>query len=142
MKESLTAPATPSNSYSLLLSIYSEVLEEMEMLSAFTSVLHVPNLSSPEHVLAVLEQSDIFSKGEIQAIGKKMSGKRCVSWTSSMSYLTHSLSLSLSLFHSVFIGIKKLLGLIDMARQTEPSQRAIKFLSKMEEEGGLDMVAR
>lgn len=110
------------------------------MLSAFTSVLHVPNLSSPEHVLAVLEQSDIFSKGEIQAIGKKMSGKRCVLWTSSISYLTHSLSLSL--FHSVFIGIKKLLGLIDMARQTEPSQRAIKFLSKMEEEGGLDMVAR
>ncbi|KAH8408941.1 hypothetical protein KR009_004094 [Drosophila setifemur] len=95
-----------------------EVLEEMEMLTAFTSVLHVPNLSHPEHVLAVLEHSDIFSKGEIQAIGKKMAGKR------------------------VFIGIKKLLGLIDMARQTEQSQRAIKFLSKMEEEGGLDMVAR
>ncbi|KAH8374142.1 hypothetical protein KR200_000068, partial [Drosophila serrata] len=95
-----------------------EVLEEMEMLTAFTSVLHVPNLSHPEHVLAVLEHTDIFSKGEVQAIGKKMAGKR------------------------VFIGIKKLLGLIDMARQTEPSQRAIKFLSKMEEEGGLDMVAR
>ncbi|EDV47221.1 vesicle-fusing ATPase 1 [Drosophila erecta] len=95
-----------------------EVLEEMEMLTAFTSVLHVPNLSQPEHVLAVLEHTDIFSKGEIQAIGKKMAGKR------------------------VFIGIKKLLGLIDMARQTEQSQRAIKFLSKMEEEGGLDMVAR
>ncbi|KMZ09568.1 vesicle-fusing ATPase 1 [Drosophila simulans] len=95
-----------------------EVLEEMEMLTAFTSVLHVPNLSKPDHVLAVLENTDIFSKGEIQAIGKKMAGKR------------------------VFIGIKKLLGLIDMARQTEQSQRAIKFLSKMEEEGGLDMVAR
>ncbi|EDX01552.1 vesicle-fusing ATPase 1 [Drosophila teissieri] len=95
-----------------------EVLEEMEMLTAFTSVLHVPNLSQPDHVLAVLEHTDIFSKGEIQAIGKKMAGKR------------------------VFIGIKKLLGLIDMARQTEQSQRAIKFLSKMEEEGGLDMVAR
>lgn len=48
----------------------------------------------------------------------------------------------LSISTSVFIGIKKLLGLIDMARQTEQSQRAIKFLSKMEEEGGLDMVAR
>lgn len=112
----------------------------MEMLSAFTSVLHVPNLSSPEHVLAVLEQSDIFSKGEIQAIGKKMSGKRCVNL--SLLIFSAYLSSSLSPFHSVFIGIKKLLGLIDMARQTEPSQRAIKFLSKMEEEGGLDMVAR
>ncbi|XP_030567970.1 vesicle-fusing ATPase 1 [Drosophila novamexicana] len=95
-----------------------EVLEEMEMLSAFTSVLHVPNLSSPEHVIAVLEDTDIFTKSELQTVAKKMAGKR------------------------VFIGIKKLLGLIDMARQTEPSQRTIKFLSKMEEEGGLDMVAR
>lgn len=38
----------------------------------------------------------------------------------------------------VFIGIKKLLGLIDMARQTEQEYRVIKFLSKLEEEGGLD----
>lgn len=46
------------------------------MLSAFTSVIHVPNLSQPDHVLSVLEHSDIFSKGELQAIGKKMAGKR------------------------------------------------------------------
>ncbi|XP_053948823.1 vesicle-fusing ATPase 1 [Anastrepha ludens] len=91
------------------------VLEEMEMLTAFTSILHVPNLSSAEHVVAVLEHAEIFSKGELQAIGKKMSGKR------------------------VFIGIKTLLGLIDMARQTEPQHRAIKFLSKMEEENFLGM---
>lgn len=38
----------------------------------------------------------------------------------------------------MFIGIKKLLGLIDMARQTEQQYRVIKFLSKLEEEGGLD----
>lgn len=38
----------------------------------------------------------------------------------------------------VFVGIKKLLGLIDMARQTEQQYRVIKFLSKLEEEGGLD----
>jgi len=41
------------------------------MLTAFTSVLHVPNLSQPDHVLAVLEHTDIFSKGEIQAIGNE-----------------------------------------------------------------------
>jgi len=41
--------------------------------------------------------------------------------------------------YRVFIGIKKLLALIDMARQTEEQYRVIKFLSKLEEEGGLDM---
>lgn len=92
-----------------------QVLEDMEMLSAFTSILHVPNLSHPDHVLAVLEDTDLFSKSELQTIAKKMQGKR------------------------VFIGIKKLLGLLDMARQTEQQYRVIKFLSKMEEEGGLDM---
>lgn len=38
----------------------------------------------------------------------------------------------------VFIGIKKLLCLIDMARQVEPKYRVPKFLSKLEEEGGLE----
>lgn len=95
-----------------------DVLEEMEMLPAFTAILHVSNLSSPEHVLAVLDDSDLFSPDELQNVAKKMAGKR------------------------VWIGIKKLLALIDMVRQSEPHQRVIKFLSKMEEEGGLDMVAR
>uniref|UniRef100_A0A0K8TTK0 Vesicle-fusing ATPase n=1 Tax=Tabanus bromius TaxID=304241 RepID=A0A0K8TTK0_TABBR len=92
-----------------------QVLEDMEMLSAFTAILHVPNLSHADHVLAVLEDSDLFSKGELHSLAKKMQGKR------------------------VFIGIKKMLGLIDMARQTEHQYRLIKFLSKMEEEGGLEM---
>ncbi|KAH8311535.1 hypothetical protein KR044_006781 [Drosophila immigrans] len=95
-----------------------EVLEEMEMLSAFTSVLHVSNLSSPEHVLTVLDDSKLFGPEELQTISRNMTGKR------------------------VCIGIKKLLALIDMARQSDPHYRAIKFLTKMEEEGGLDMVAR
>ncbi|ALC46809.1 comt, partial [Drosophila busckii] len=94
------------------------VLEEMEMLSAFTSVLHVPNLSLPEHVLSVLEHSDLFSPDELQIIARKMAGKR------------------------VNIGIKKLLALIDMVRQSEPQYRIVKFFIKMEEEGGLDMIAR
>ncbi|KAH8295288.1 hypothetical protein KR018_009597 [Drosophila ironensis] len=95
-----------------------DVLEEMEMLPAFTAVLHVSNLSSPEHVLAVLDDSDFFSPDELQSIARKMAGKR------------------------VCIGIKKLLALIDMVRQSEPHQRVIKFLSKMEEEGGLDLVVK
>lgn len=38
----------------------------------------------------------------------------------------------------VFVGIKKLLDLIDLSRQTEPQQRVNKFLTKLEEEGALD----
>lgn len=41
-------------------------------------------------------------------------------------------------FHRVFIGIKKLLDLIDMAKCSEPQHRVIKFLTKLEDEGGLD----
>lgn len=46
------------------------------MLSAFTSVLHVPNLFNSSHVVTVLEQYDIFSKNDLLAIAKKMAGKR------------------------------------------------------------------
>lgn len=52
------------------------VLEEMEMLSAFTAVLHVPNLSKAEHLLNVLEASDVFSPQELKQIAKQVHGKR------------------------------------------------------------------
>lgn len=90
-----------------------QVLEDMEMLSGFTTVLHVPNLNRPEHLKAVLDESDAFGKREIGQITKKIQGQK------------------------VFIGIKKLLALIDMARQTDEDMRVIKFLTKMEEEGAL-----
>lgn len=48
----------------------------MEMLSAFTSILHVPNLSKPDHVLAVLEESDLFNKQDIALLAKRMSGHK------------------------------------------------------------------
>lgn len=54
-----------------------QVLEDMEMLSAFTAVLHVQNLSHPQHVLAVLEDcGDVFSKQELLSIAKKMHGAK------------------------------------------------------------------
>ncbi|XP_032455485.1 vesicle-fusing ATPase isoform X1 [Nasonia vitripennis] len=91
-----------------------QVLEDMELITAFSTVLHVPNLSTPDHLLSVLEEVDLFTKEEMAKLQGKLQGKR------------------------VFIGIKKLLGLIDMTRQVEPNYRVIKFLSKMEEEGGLE----
>lgn len=51
-----------------------QVLEDMEMLSAFTSILHCSNLSKPEHLIAVLEDTDCFNKQEIQSIYKKIQG--------------------------------------------------------------------
>ncbi|CAH1395679.1 unnamed protein product [Nezara viridula] len=90
-----------------------QVLEDMEMLSAFTAILHVPNLSKPEHLLAVVEESEIFGKDDLSMFANKIKGVR------------------------VFIGIKKLLALIDMARQMDKKSRVYKFLSKLEEEGAL-----
>jgi vesicle-fusing ATPase len=48
----------------------------MEVLSAFTGILHVPNLSQPEHVLAVLEESDAFSKRDLQKIQNDLRGAK------------------------------------------------------------------
>ncbi|XP_043266425.1 vesicle-fusing ATPase 1-like [Venturia canescens] len=91
-----------------------QVLEDMELLSAFSTILHVPNLSTADNLLAVLEEVDLFSKDELVSLHARLQGKR------------------------VFIGIKKLLCLIDMARQVEPSYRVPKFLSKLEDEGALE----
>ncbi|KAG8197118.1 hypothetical protein JTE90_004376 [Oedothorax gibbosus] len=91
-----------------------QVLEEMEMLTAFTSVLRVPNLSEPEHLIAVLEETDCFRREEIAKIKKKT--ERCRIW----------------------VGIKKLLAYIDLARQTDDEHRVSKFLSKLEEENCLE----
>lgn len=91
-----------------------QVLEEMEMLSAFTTVLHVPNLSKAEHLLNVLEASEVFSNAELKQITHQVHGKR------------------------IFIGIKKLLALIDMIRQTDERMRVIKLITKLEEDGALE----
>jgi len=46
------------------------------MISAFTAVLHVPNLSKPEHVISVLEESDVFTKQEVASIARNIEGRR------------------------------------------------------------------
>lgn len=52
------------------------VMEDMEMLSAFSTVLHVPNLSTADHLLAVLEEADLFSKEELSSLHGKLQGHR------------------------------------------------------------------
>lgn len=51
-----------------------QVLEDMEMLSAFTSILHVPNIAETDHLLNVLENSEVFTKPELKSIQKKIQG--------------------------------------------------------------------
>lgn len=46
------------------------------MLSAFTAVLHVPNLSKADHLLNVLEAADVFSLQELKQITHQIHGKR------------------------------------------------------------------
>lgn len=48
----------------------------MEVLSAFSSTIHVPNLSTPEHLLNVLEEVDLFTKQEMASLHGKLQGKR------------------------------------------------------------------
>lgn len=91
------------------------VLDEMGMTSSFTAVLHVPNLSQPQHVLAVLEDTDCFSKEELDRIARMIDGRK------------------------IWIGVKKLLAYVDMARQTPSQYRVTKFICKLEEEGALEM---
>ncbi|XP_071050652.1 vesicle-fusing ATPase 1-like [Onthophagus taurus] len=92
-----------------------EILQDMEMLSAFTGILHVPNLSKPDQLLSVLDNIEMFSPEELKQVAKNIKDKK------------------------IFIGIKKLLAVIDMVKQITDGHRVIKFLTKMEEEGCLDM---
>lgn len=109
-----------------------QVLEDMEMLSAFTSILHVPNLSQSEHLMTVLEESLVFSEHELKSVAKHIKGKRYVR----NNQLENNFLLILTC--RIFIGIKKLLALIDMARQTDEKHRVIKLITKLQEDGCLE----
>merc|ERR1712013_726125 len=75
-----------------------------------TAVLHVPNLSTAEHLMAVIRKSGVVGEAGLSDLSKSLSGRRAN------------------------IGVKKLLGLLDMVAQTGESERARKLLAKLEEE--------
>lgn len=92
-----------------------DVLQEMEMASVFSTITHVSSITTSEQLMCVLENVEAFSKNELEVIQRKTSGKR------------------------LWVGIKKLLVLIEMAKQIDDSHRIPKFLCILEEEGGLEM---
>lgn len=76
-----------------------QLLADMELLPTFTTVLHCPNLTAPEHLINVLQQlggnqaRSCFTDNEIRMIFEKIKGRR------------------------LSIGIKKLITYIDIAKQ-------------------------
>uniref|UniRef100_A0A4W2CBD3 Vesicle-fusing ATPase n=1 Tax=Bos indicus x Bos taurus TaxID=30522 RepID=A0A4W2CBD3_BOBOX len=88
-----------------------DVLQEMEMLNAFSTTIHVPNIATGEQLLEALELLGNFKDEERTTITQQVKGKK------------------------VWIGIKKLLMLIEMSLQMDPEYRVRKFLALLREEG-------
>ncbi|KAK0153035.1 Vesicle-fusing ATPase [Merluccius polli] len=76
-----------------------DVLQEMEMLDAFSTTIHIPNISCGEHLLEALELLGSFQEDERAKIAKVVKGR------------------------PLSIGIKKLLMLIEMAVQVSGRDR-------------------
>ncbi|XP_020798717.1 vesicle-fusing ATPase 2 isoform X2 [Drosophila serrata] len=89
-----------------------DILEDLGMLSVFTSVIHVPNLFDPDQILSVAEASQRFEKEELLAIEAAIVDK------------------------PISIGIKRLLDLINWVNPLKPDRRVPKFLEKMGAEMG------
>uniref|UniRef100_A0A671XK59 Vesicle-fusing ATPase n=1 Tax=Sparus aurata TaxID=8175 RepID=A0A671XK59_SPAAU len=73
-----------------------DVLQEMEMLDAFSTTIHIPNISRGEQLVEALELLGSFQDVERASIAKAVEGQ------------------------NLWIGIKKLLMLIEMSVQTCP----------------------
>ncbi|AWP18071.1 Vesicle-fusing ATPase [Scophthalmus maximus] len=90
-----------------------DVLQEMEMLDAFSTTIHIPNISSGEQLVEALELLGSFQEKDRAIIAKAVKD------------------------HTLYIGIKKLLMLIEMAVQMDPDYRVSKFLSLLRDDGAL-----
>ncbi|XP_029563281.1 vesicle-fusing ATPase isoform X1 [Salmo trutta] len=90
-----------------------DVLQEMEMLDAFSTTIHIPNISRGEQLVEALEMLGSFQEKERAAIAKAVKSQ------------------------AVWIGIKKLTMVIEMAVQMDPEYRVSKFLNLLREQGAL-----
>ena len=64
--------------------------------------------STRTHLMSNMKESDAFPKDDLAKLAAKLSGRKAS------------------------VGVKKLLGLIDMVKQTDPRSRVMKLLSKLE----------
>lgn len=90
-----------------------DVMKEFGLYQTFSKVVHVPNVSRGGEILNVLEQLDCFNKNEMDFLSKELRRK------------------------TLSIGIKNLLDVIELSKQTTDAYRVAKFVSTLEEIGGL-----
>lgn len=88
-----------------------DVLQEMEMVDVFSTTVHIPNISTGEQLMEALELLGRFDDRERARIIQHVKDK------------------------PVWIGIKKLMMIIEMSLQMGPEYRVNKFLSLLKEQG-------
>uniref|UniRef100_A0A4W3IFX1 Vesicle-fusing ATPase n=1 Tax=Callorhinchus milii TaxID=7868 RepID=A0A4W3IFX1_CALMI len=88
-----------------------DVLQEMEMMDVFSTNIHIPNITTGEQLIEALELLSRFDDRERSRISQHVKGK------------------------AVWIGIKKLMMIIEMSLQMGTEHRVDKFLLLLKEEG-------
>ncbi|GCC30195.1 hypothetical protein chiPu_0008643 [Chiloscyllium punctatum] len=88
-----------------------DVLQEMEMMDVFSTSIHIPNISTGQQLMEALELLGRFDDRERARITQHVKG------------------------NNVWIGIKKLMMIIEMSLQMGPEHRVNKFLALLKEEG-------
>ncbi|XP_067869271.1 vesicle-fusing ATPase isoform X1 [Heterodontus francisci] len=88
-----------------------DVLQEMEMMDVFSTSIHIPNINTGQQLMEALELLGRFDDHERVRITQHVQGK------------------------IVWIGIKKLMMIIEMSLQMGPEHRVNKFLALLKEEG-------
>ena len=86
-----------------------DVLEQMQMLPCFNTITHVPSIIKVDYLKSVITQLNVFADSEVEDIGKQLAEKQ------------------------IHITVKHLIGLVEMANQSE--HKVIKFVSLLEEQG-------
>ncbi|CAF0927818.1 unnamed protein product [Rotaria sordida] len=94
---------------------HRDILEQLGLLASFSKVIHLSNMTSGRHIFHVLNEIEhCFNDNEMRVLEKKLHDKK------------------------VWIGIKALLDLIEVARQADESSRVPRFLGQLEEVAGMN----
>lgn len=90
-----------------------DVMKDFGLYQTFSKVVHVPNVSRGTDIINVIEQLECFNKNEMDFLTKELRNK------------------------TLSVGIKNLLDVIELSKQTTDAYRVAKFISTLEEIGGL-----
>jgi vesicle-fusing ATPase len=93
---------------------YRDILDQLGLSASFSKIIHIANMTSGQHILHVLSELEhCFNDDEMKYLEKKLHNKK------------------------VWIGIKALLDLIEVARQADDGSRVVRFLAQLEEVAGM-----